>query len=180
MTTATVPPGVSDRWSPYPFAYKAAQYRGSHYTDAMLAWARTEKNSRVVYLQLGHDKMAYANPNYRQLLAQAIRWAAFGLAALTIMPLLLSAPTPPPVSHWLRNLSPISAFLHSQEAEYQASAGLYWLALLGFDAKIFPREQDGTTLYRVRLGPYGNLEDVNRIRKTMAENGIDVQLIKVR
>lgn len=61
---------------------------------------------------------------------QAIRWTAFGLAALTIMPVLLSAPMPPPVSYWLRNLSPISAFLHSQEAEYQASAGLYWLALL--------------------------------------------------
>lgn len=54
------------------------------------------------------------------------------------------------------------------------------LALLGFDSKIFPREQDGTTLYRVRLGPYGNLEDVNRIRKTMAENGIDVQLIRLK
>jgi cell division protein FtsN len=54
------------------------------------------------------------------------------------------------------------------------------LALLGFDAKVFPREQDGTTLYRVRLGPYGNVEDVNRMRKTMVENGIDVQLIKVR
>ena len=38
---------------------------------------------------------------------------------------------------------------------------------------------DGS-LYRVRLGPYGNIEDVNRMRKTMAENGIDVQLIKVR
>lgn len=54
------------------------------------------------------------------------------------------------------------------------------LALLGFDSKIFPREQDGSTLYRVRLGPYGNLEDVNRIRKTMAENGIDVQLIRLK
>ena len=54
------------------------------------------------------------------------------------------------------------------------------LALLGYDAKIFPRDQDGQTLYRVRLGPYGNIEDVNRMRKTMAENGIDVQLIKVR
>ena len=54
------------------------------------------------------------------------------------------------------------------------------LALLGFDAKIFPRDQDGVTLYRVRLGPYGNIEDVNRMRKTMADNGIDVQLMKVR
>ena len=54
------------------------------------------------------------------------------------------------------------------------------LALLGFDARIFPREQDGTTLYRVRLGPYGNLEDVNRIRKVMTENGIDVQLVRLK
>jgi len=54
------------------------------------------------------------------------------------------------------------------------------LALLGYDAKIFPREQDGQTLYRVRLGPYGNVADINRMRKTMAENGINVQLIKVR
>lgn len=54
------------------------------------------------------------------------------------------------------------------------------LALLGFDSKVYPREQDGATLYRVRLGPYGNIEDVNRIRKTMAENGIDVQLIRLK
>ncbi len=54
------------------------------------------------------------------------------------------------------------------------------LALLGFDAKIYPREQDGTTLYRVRLGPYGNLDDVNQIRKKMAENGIDVQLVRLK
>lgn len=54
------------------------------------------------------------------------------------------------------------------------------LALMGFDAKVFPREQDGTTLYRVRLGPYGNLDDVNRIRKKMAENGIDVQLVRLK
>jgi cell division protein FtsN len=54
------------------------------------------------------------------------------------------------------------------------------LALLGFDAKVFPRDQDGSTLYRVRLGPYGDLNDVNRIRKTMAENGIDVQLIRLK
>lgn len=41
-----------------------------------LAWARTEKNSRIVYLQSGHDHSAYENPNYRQLVARSIRWAA--------------------------------------------------------------------------------------------------------
>ena len=54
------------------------------------------------------------------------------------------------------------------------------LALLGLDSRIFPLEQGGATLYRVRLGPYGNLDDINRIRKTMAENGIDVQLIRLK
>ena len=41
-----------------------------------LAWAKNWGDARVVYLQLGHDKLAYANPNFRQLLAQAIRWTA--------------------------------------------------------------------------------------------------------
>lgn len=41
-----------------------------------IAWAKTYGNARVVYLQLGHDKQAYANPNFRQLVGQAIRWTA--------------------------------------------------------------------------------------------------------
>jgi len=41
-----------------------------------LAWTRTEGKSRVVYLQLGHDHSAYENPNYQQLLARSIKWAA--------------------------------------------------------------------------------------------------------
>lgn len=41
-----------------------------------LAWFRSEKNSRVVYLQSGHGPSAYQNPNYRQFLAQSIRWAS--------------------------------------------------------------------------------------------------------
>jgi len=41
-----------------------------------LAWTRAQGKSRIVYLQLGHDHSAYENPNYRQLVAQSIRWAA--------------------------------------------------------------------------------------------------------
>jgi uncharacterized protein len=41
-----------------------------------LAWTRTEGNSRVVYLQLGHDHAAYDNPNFRLLVARSIQWAA--------------------------------------------------------------------------------------------------------
>jgi type 1 glutamine amidotransferase len=41
-----------------------------------LAWVKTYEAARVVYLQLGHDHFAYEDPNYRRLLAQAIRWVA--------------------------------------------------------------------------------------------------------
>ena len=41
-----------------------------------LAWTHTYGKARVVYLQLGHDHFAYENPNFCQLVAQAIRWTA--------------------------------------------------------------------------------------------------------
>jgi cell division protein FtsN len=75
-----------------------------------------------------------------------------------------------------RFLLQAGAFRSHDEAEAMRAR----LALLGFDSKIFPLEQGGATLYRVRLGPYGNIEDVNRIRKTMAENSIDIQLIRLK
>lgn len=45
-------------------------------SDPELAWVKTYGNSRVFYLELGHDRYAYENPNYRTLLARGIRWAA--------------------------------------------------------------------------------------------------------
>ena len=54
------------------------------------------------------------------------------------------------------------------------------LALLGLDARVFPVEQSGTTLYRVRLGPYGQIDDINQIRKTLASNNIDAQVIRLK
>jgi type 1 glutamine amidotransferase len=41
-----------------------------------IGWANNYEGARVVYLQLGHDHFAYENPNYRQLVRQAIRWVA--------------------------------------------------------------------------------------------------------
>jgi cell division protein FtsN len=54
------------------------------------------------------------------------------------------------------------------------------LAMLGLDARVFPVEQGGNTLYRVRLGPYGQIDDINRIRKTLATNNIDAQVIRLK
>jgi len=41
-----------------------------------LSWTRTQGKSRVVYLQLGHGPTAYEHPQYRELVARSIRWAA--------------------------------------------------------------------------------------------------------
>ena len=41
-----------------------------------LGWAKTYEAARVVYLQLGHDHLAWNNPNFQQLLSQSIRWVA--------------------------------------------------------------------------------------------------------
>jgi cell division protein FtsN len=54
------------------------------------------------------------------------------------------------------------------------------LTLLGLDARVFPIEQSGTTLYRVRVGPYGQIDEINRVRKELAENGIDSQVVKMK
>ena len=45
-------------------------------SNRVIAWAKEYEKSRVVYIQLGHDHFAFDNPNYRQLVRQAIRWTA--------------------------------------------------------------------------------------------------------
>ncbi len=43
-------------------------------SGAYLAWTNTYANSRIVYLQFGHDNNAYSHPQFRELLLNAIRW----------------------------------------------------------------------------------------------------------
>jgi hypothetical protein len=39
-----------------------------------IAWTNKYGDSRIVYIQLGHDHHAYEDPNFRILLKQAIDW----------------------------------------------------------------------------------------------------------
>jgi type 1 glutamine amidotransferase len=43
--------------------------------DRALAWCHRYENSRVVYLQPGHDAIAFGHPQYRLLLERSIRWS---------------------------------------------------------------------------------------------------------
>lgn len=45
-------------------------------SNKVIAWAKTYKRARVVYMQSGHGPSAYENPNFQQILRQAIQWVA--------------------------------------------------------------------------------------------------------
>jgi hypothetical protein len=42
----------------------------------MTAWVKSAENSPVVYIQHGHDAVAWENEAFRRLMTNAIRWAA--------------------------------------------------------------------------------------------------------
>jgi type 1 glutamine amidotransferase len=44
-------------------------------SDGPLAWISPYPKSRVTYIQLGHDTLAYRHPSYRNLIHNAILWA---------------------------------------------------------------------------------------------------------
>jgi cell division protein FtsN len=53
------------------------------------------------------------------------------------------------------------------------------LAFAGWQATVQPGAvPDKGTRYRVRLGPYDNTDELNRIRNDLAKNGFDVAVIK--
>jgi len=67
------------------------------------------------------------------------------------------------------------AFLERSDAENAKAK----LALMGMSANIAERKTDNGTLYRVRLGPYGKLETMNRVRSRLSDNGVDVAVVRV-
>ena len=55
------------------------------------------------------------------------------------------------------------------------------IAILGFESSVEPTAlPDKGTWYRVRLGPYTTLEELNRVRRTLSQSGIDASLVKLK
>lgn len=53
------------------------------------------------------------------------------------------------------------------------------LAIIGLESSVEPATlPDRGTWYRVRIGPFTKLEDINRVRRTLAQNGIKSTLVK--
>jgi cell division protein FtsN len=55
------------------------------------------------------------------------------------------------------------------------------LALMGLEASVQARDLgEKGVWYRVRVGPYRDVEELNRVRGVLKQNGIDAALVKVR
>jgi cell division protein FtsN len=52
------------------------------------------------------------------------------------------------------------------------------LALLGFEAAISDRNSDSGVLHRVRIGPYAQVESMNKARAKLLDNGVDVAIVR--
>ncbi|MBC7456158.1 MAG: SPOR domain-containing protein [Massilia sp.] len=52
------------------------------------------------------------------------------------------------------------------------------LALLGFEAVISDRNSDSGLLHRVRIGPYNQVEAMNRARAKLIDSGVDVAIVR--
>jgi cell division protein FtsN len=52
------------------------------------------------------------------------------------------------------------------------------LALLGFEASISDRTSDSGVLHRVRMGPYNQVEAMNKARAKLQDSGVDVAIVR--
>lgn len=68
------------------------------------------------------------------------------------------------------------AFRNLQEAEAQRVR----LAMLGHAASVTEREQSGSTVFRVRLGPYSQKAQAQTARDQLASKGVEAALVKVQ
>ena len=85
-----------------------------------------------------------------------------------------TAITPKPHSgeiYWLQ----AGAFTEEREADNLKAR----IALTGLEASVRPvTVPDKGTLYRVRLGPYQSLDDANRIKTALSQNGVGAAIIR--
>jgi cell division protein FtsN len=68
------------------------------------------------------------------------------------------------------------AFRTPEDAESQRAK----LGMLGMEAKVTEREQSGRTVYRVRVGPFGNKEEAEKIKDKLDSGGFDTALVRVQ
>jgi cell division protein FtsN len=68
-----------------------------------------------------------------------------------------------------------SAFRASTDADSARAK----LALSGFEARVSETSAQGSPLYRVRLGPFNNIDSMNRVRSRLSDSGVDAAVVRI-
>lgn len=85
---------------------------------------------------------------------------------------LSTASAPDSLSYYVQ----AGAYANQTEAEQQRGK----LALIDLEARIVEREVSGRTMYRVRIGPFGQREQAEDVRVKLSANGVDSALVRVQ
>ena len=67
------------------------------------------------------------------------------------------------------------AFREQSDAEAMRAK----LALMGVEAKVSERQAETGVLYRVRVGPFSQLEGMNKVRGKLSDNGVDAAVVRI-
>ena len=85
------------------------------------------------------------------------------------------ASTPAQIEPGFNYFIQAGAFRGQREADAQRAK----LAMLGWEARISEREQNGITVFRVRVGPFGKREDAEQLKQKLDGAGVDSALVRV-
>ena len=125
---------------------------------------------------------------FRECLPNGV-YHRYKIAATTSPPALATTDPPPAAPLAKAGSSPAAPKPHSGET-YWLQAGAFTeereadnlkakIALTGLEASVRPVSiPDKVTLYRVRLGPYQSLDDANRIKGALTQNGVGAAIIR--
>ena len=69
----------------------------------------------------------------------------------------------------------VGAFKAAEDADQMKAR----MAILGFEAAVSETQREGVTLFRVRLGPYPSIDELNRVRSRVSESGIESSVVRV-
>lgn len=68
------------------------------------------------------------------------------------------------------------AFRTQQDADAQRAK----LAMLGWEARVSEREQNGRNVFRVRVGPFAKRDDAEQLKNKLASAGVESALVRVQ
>ena len=107
--------------------------------------------------------------------ASATAAAQTPAAAPTVTTSAPSAPAPAANAEGFTYYLQAGAFRELNDAESTKAK----LALMGVAATIAERKSELGTLYRVRVGPFSEIEAMNRARVRLSDNGVDAAVVRV-